>query len=196
MIAEYDSLDKRIEIKLNENERYIKSFSYMNLDITVVEILGKDDIYKDFFLEPESEKTDEELINKEIYIPQYPLGQNLKNSRGRILRIEDDEFNHSASTQNGSSGSPAFLKGRKEVFGIHRQGSKDNSGNYGHLLYPIFDEIKNDIIKRAENLRQKIEPDNKLKNEGQKNEPYNKQKSEIEIINRNSIKGRNFIANK
>ena len=46
----------------------------MNLDITVVEILGKDDIYKDFFLEPECEKTDEELINKEIYIPQYPLG--------------------------------------------------------------------------------------------------------------------------
>ena len=48
----YDNEFKMVNIKLDEKERYIKSFKDIGLDITVVEILDKDNIYKDYFLSP------------------------------------------------------------------------------------------------------------------------------------------------
>ena len=46
----YDNENKKTNIRLNKNERYIKSFIYIGLDITIVEILDIDNIPKDYFL--------------------------------------------------------------------------------------------------------------------------------------------------
>ena len=46
---DYDNEFKLSNIKLDEKERYIKSFTDISLDVTVVEILDKDNISKDFF---------------------------------------------------------------------------------------------------------------------------------------------------
>ena len=98
-------------IKLDRNKRYIKSFKDKELDITVVEILDEDNISKDYYLEPELDiPLNNKLINKEIYIPQYIEGLKLKNAEGKIKDIFDYEFSHLANTQEGSSGSPIFLK--------------------------------------------------------------------------------------
>ena len=64
-----------------------------------------------------------EYINKEIYIVQYPKGNKLSYSEGKIININNNELIHDASTTSGSSGSPILIKNTIEVIGIHKQGS-------------------------------------------------------------------------
>ncbi len=143
---DYDSLFKFTHIKLNEKERYIKSFNNVGLDITVVEILEKNNISKDYFLFPEIKIEENKLINEKIYIPQYPKGKELKYSKGEINKYK---ITHLASTEKGSSGSPIFLENSIDVIGIHKEGNKDNPENYGDFIYPAI----NIILK---NIREKI----------------------------------------
>ena len=68
----YDNEFKGIRIQLDENERYIKAFKYMNLDITVVEIIDEDNVSKDYFLLPEiKERINEDIISNQIYYIIY-----------------------------------------------------------------------------------------------------------------------------
>ena len=123
-----------INILLDINKRYIKTFRDFNLDITVVEIIEEDNIPKIFFLSPENEeKINDRLINREIYIPQYPEGKGLKLSRGEIKEINENEFTHLANTLYGSSGSPIILKNSDKVIGIHKGGNEERKENYGDL---------------------------------------------------------------
>ena len=45
----YDFESKTKEICLNTDERYIKDFRDINIDVTIIEILPKDNIDKDYF---------------------------------------------------------------------------------------------------------------------------------------------------
>ncbi len=49
----YNVEENNINIKLEPSERYIKTFKEHNVDATAIQIITKDDIYKDYFLEPE-----------------------------------------------------------------------------------------------------------------------------------------------
>ena len=91
----YDNESKGANIKLDENKRYIKTFA--DLDITIVEIKEEDNILGDYFLIPEKEsKINNKLINRKIYIPQYPKGKGLKKSTGKIKAIDGYRFTHLA----------------------------------------------------------------------------------------------------
>ena len=116
----------------------------MDLDITIIEIISKDNIDKSYFLLPYLDYNN--LENKSIYIPQFPEGNKLSNSRGEISGIDKYEIIHNASTTQGSSGSPIFLKDTTKVIGIHKQGSKDKNENYGNFIYPIMNILKNNIV--------------------------------------------------
>ena len=71
----YDHDFKSLNIKLDKNKRYIKSFIDEGLDITVIEIKDVDNISKDFCLKPELEIViNKKLNNAQINIPQY-IGQ-------------------------------------------------------------------------------------------------------------------------
>ena len=48
----YDFEKINIQIKLNKEERYILSFTFLNIDVTLVEILPKDNIYDFYFCLP------------------------------------------------------------------------------------------------------------------------------------------------
>ena len=140
----YDNESKLKEIKLEPEERYIKEFREdINIDATIVEILPKDGIEKEFFLLPLLEYMNNynELINKEITIIQYPL-RKLSYSNGIIKKIDEYEFTQLSSTKNGSSGSPVFLKDSEKVIGIHKGGNNKNE-NYGDFIGPIFNYIRN-----------------------------------------------------
>ena len=64
----YDSEFKSVNIKLNKNKRYIKSFKDINLDVTIIEIIEEDYIFRDYFLFPEPEEgINNGLINMNIY---------------------------------------------------------------------------------------------------------------------------------
>jgi len=145
----YNFEDKSFEIKLDINERHIKTFKEHKIDATVIQIKSRDNIYEDYFLEPELGYANNTLVGKEIFIPQFPGFKQIKNARGNITRIADAssyEFTHCAKTQKGSSGSPIFLKGNKKVIGIHKEGSFIKQENYGDFIAPIISILTCDIM--------------------------------------------------
>ena len=145
----YNIENNNINIKLDQNERYIKTFKEYKVDATVIQIRSKDNIYKDYFLEPELGYDNNSLEKKEIFIPQFPGFKTIKNARGIIKNINSNnpyEFTHLAKTQEGSSGSPIFLKGDKKVMGIHKEGDINLQENYGDFIAPIISILTNDIM--------------------------------------------------
>ena len=108
----YDNQHKKLNINLDINQRFIKEFSHLKIDITIVEILPEDKISDDYFLLPNSDYLNgyEQFNNKNIFIPQFPGGGNLNSSMGKIIETNSIlfDFSHSASTYKGSSGSPIF----------------------------------------------------------------------------------------
>ena len=152
ILLSYDNEFKNANIKLGNKKRYIKSYIDIDLDITLVEILDEDNIIKDYFLFPELENmVNNKLINNKIYIPQYAGGKELVNGRGIIKEINRYEFTHLVNTEKGSSGSPIFLENSTKVIGIHKEGHKDKTENYGDFIYPVINIIKNDIKRKRNN---------------------------------------------
>ena len=139
----YDSIGAKLkEIELDGNKRYIRDFrDFNNIDATVIEIIPSDKISPEFFLSPNLNYiyNFNNLKNKDIAILQYPKGK-LAQAYGIIKDINNNkfEFSHTASTEEGSSGSPIFLKDTFEVIGIHKSGVSNNSKNYGNFIGPIF----------------------------------------------------------
>ena len=172
----YDSLNRKLkEIVLNPDERLIQDFRNpkeieYDIDAIAIEILPKDNISKEYFLEPDIESI-YNFNNKEkeeIAIIQYPKGK-LSYAYGTIKEIFKTryEFAHLASTKEGSSGSPIFLKDSIQVIGIHKGGVSDE--NYGEFIGPIFEYFQNFKVKK---------------------EPWNKY-----LINKNDIKDNTCIIN-
>ena len=145
----YDTINdknKFVEIELNEKERFIRTYKYMNIDACLVEIISSDNIDPSYFLpKPNLDKINmyEKLKNKSIRILQFPGGGPLQFSKDEIIDINlpSYELFYKASTEFGSSGSPIFLDNSEEVIGIHKQGGK--SKNNGNFLGPIILSLKN-----------------------------------------------------
>ena len=135
----YDSESKAKEIDLFSDERYIKNFKNIGLDVTVIEILPKDDISNDYFLIPPIcyMYNYNALLNKEIIIFQYPSGQ-FGYSNGKIKEINENEFTHSAGTEYGSSGSPVFLKKNLKVIGINKCGDNKKKRKLWIFYWPYI----------------------------------------------------------
>ena len=98
--------------KINLNLSY-KRFKHtdIDLDFTVVEIIGRDEIFD--YLEIDEfifSKNYEDYKGEKIYSLQYPLGKDLNYSEGKIKFDEGKKFIvHNMGTKKGSSGSPIML---------------------------------------------------------------------------------------
>ena len=153
----YEQENKKLKIILDEGKRYIKYFKYV--DTSVVEILREDGLSEDNFLFPNLDLDDydyEKLKSKNIFIPQYPLGQNLKLSTGEFKEIISHiyAFYHFSSTNEGSSGSPVFLSENGKIFGIHKGSIEKEKKNLFYCLFPVLRAIKLDL-KYKEEIYQK-----------------------------------------
>ena len=100
IIIYYDTENEFREITLNKDKRFIKEYRMINIDITLIEILNEDNINKKNFLLP---YMDNNIINNNIYIIQYPHG-NLSYSKGKIININKYEIEYDVNTKEGSSG--------------------------------------------------------------------------------------------
>ena len=146
--VKYNFESKWVQIKLDINERFIKYDP--TLDFTIIDV--GDLIKQKYFLFPNINNID--YVNQKIYIPQYPEGNKLSFSEGKIIKIniENDELVYDASTKSGSSGSPILLKDTTEIIGIHKQGNtKTRNENYGTLINSIieFIQFKKDKSKKS-----------------------------------------------
>ena len=148
-----DDYEKQLEIKLNKNQRYIKSDPTM--DYTLIEIIPADKIEKKYFLLPNIDNIN--LINKDIYIVQFPEGKQLSYSNGKIRKIFENKLFYDASTKGGSSGSPIFLKNSTKIIGMHKGFFKDkDEENCGILINSIIQSLQpkkldNNFIEIYEN---------------------------------------------
>ena len=148
IIIFYENKSKELKIKLNPIERLMKSFKKdFSLDITIIQIIEKDQINDDYFLLPDLDYINnyDFLVGEEIEIPQFPQGGDLQMSKGEIkglnYEVNKYEFIHTASTLTGSSGSPIILKDKERVIGIHKAGNETKQENYGDFIGPITNTI-------------------------------------------------------
>ena len=60
----------KLKICLNEEERFIRCYKYINIDATLIEILPKDNVEEKYFLLPNLDYINgyEQFIDQEIYI--------------------------------------------------------------------------------------------------------------------------------
>lgn len=144
------SKEEKLEIQLDSKERYIKCFD-KPFDITLIEILEKDNLGEDKFLVPDwSYKNGYDFYKKNyFYLAGYP--QNILNendrstSSGQITEIlEKPEFQHSLDTGPGNSGSPICLFNNLFVVGIHKAGIENKPINYGTFLGYTLDNLENE----------------------------------------------------
>ena len=148
-----DDLGEKEKIVLDQNERYIRCFVEPT-DITVVQIKKTDKIYNKFKslkLDLNFQRGYQQYINNDIYILQYPKGNELESAGGKITDIDkrmEFKFYHNINTDGGSSGSPVLLTSNSRVIGVH-WGSEDEETkeNNGTFLGKIYEDIKEDIKK-------------------------------------------------
>ena len=166
------SEEKKFEVILDRKERCIKCFD-KPFDVTLIEIIEKDKINKDKFLEPDLNYKKGYLYykNKFFYIVCYNHNENekeIKVSSGKITKIlNESEFEYSLNTECYNIGSPIILSYNLLVIGNHKQGNIAKSIKKGIFLGYILDIIEKDEIGNKKN---------KLKGEGSNKEEKIKDK--------------------
>ena len=126
---------------------------------------------------------------------QYPEGNELCFSYGKVLSLNDNNISHSASTKDGSSGSPIIRRSEDNyIIGLHHGGIKNENNNFIFNLATSFDSILNKINKPNKIIRQ--EKINKKSIEMLLNfikEAYLLGINDYSIINYNEKKSNNII---
>ena len=195
----------KVSIKLDDTNRFIKTYKYLGIDAAIVQIFpDKDEIKEEFFFEYKLfddivKDNYKELLKKYIHIFYYPgVGDTLNPSTGEFLEIyEINGFLHNSSTESGSSGSPIlyYYNNSFIIFGIHieQKNIKKLKGkidtelkdgeiiNIGNFIYPIINSLKKDNIIFIKDMFFKS-----LKFTGDIIE--NEQKGELYILNNESKK--------
>ena len=161
-------------IKLDSNKRNIKCL-YYQWDLTAIEILDTDTVKKEVeFLSFDINKVDnyEQYLNKEVLILQNPgNGNNYNyNSTGKIININNFEFEHSFISDIHLAGSPIILISDLKVIGINRIKNKTDKNDFGTFIGALFNEDseKNETTGNIMSIRYKInENKNENKNENE-----------------------------
>ena len=150
----YQNHGKSIEMTKNRKERKIFTDKY--LDYCLIELFDDDD-FQNFF------KIDQDLINKglnvfkdhDIFILQYPNGNELSFSFGKVLSISDKKLRHNCSTTYGSSGSPVISRSSNEsIIGLHY--GSDSIYNLSTPMLSILNDVFEKIKKKEYNIKNNI----------------------------------------
>jgi len=138
----YDDESKSISINLDETKRFIREYTYIGIDATVIEILNDDNINSKYFLlTPEDIEEYNNYKNKEISIVQFLLDESFP-PFNIIKSIRNFKFTHLVSTGPDFSGSPIILKNTTKVIGIHNSDSIFKEENYGYFIWPIIQSLR------------------------------------------------------
>ena len=143
--SSYNTIKKKI--KLTE-KRHV--FTNKELDYTCIELFKSDGIIDYFKIEPNLFKNDKNnLKDNDIFILQFPNGNDLSFSYGKINSLKNDKIIHNASTDDGSSGSPIIRRCKNNyIIGLHYGGVKKNNNVYKFNIATSFDSILDNIKKQ------------------------------------------------
>ena len=147
---------REMKLTLDSNNRFIKCFQIP--DIIIIEMKDSDEIYNDIiflYYDLNYQFGYKQYSDADIFILQHPLGEDTDVGIGKILNIDDFEFEHSIETDYGSSGSPVILNGNLKIIGIHKQRNKINDSGIGTFIGEIF-KHKLDLHNKEIDKRNKI----------------------------------------
>ena len=186
-----DIKEKSDILELNLNNR--KKYTNEDQDITIIEIKKNDEIKN--YLELDDiimndilydNNKNKELIDKTVYIIQYPESQ-LSVSYGIVESIYEDlkyNFIHKCSTKGGSSGSP-ILNMNNKIIGVHKECYKESYNN-GTFLNDSIKEFIQFYCSNKNNESGNINNNEKLLNEFNKKYNLNIKDIKIEELELNS----------
>ena len=115
-----------------------KTYTNIDYDITIIELKPKEseflflEIDEKFFLK----NPNDFYKDLSIYLMHYPNGKKVELSDGKIQGMYEDNFTfeHSCTTQRGSSGGPIINLLNHKVLGLHKGYKKLKTYNLGTLL--------------------------------------------------------------
>ena len=158
IVFEYLSKIKKIKITKDR-----KIFTNKEFDYTCIEIFDTDKINNFFRIDKAIFDNKNILIDKEIFILQYPKGGKLSYYLGKILSIEKNVIKHSVSTMGGSSGAPLIKRYNNNlILGIHYGGDKNKEFNYATPFDIIIKNIKDQLSNNLINENNIFEYKNKI----------------------------------
>jgi len=133
------------QIKMTEER---KIFTNKEFDYTCIELFISDKIINYFKIDPNLYKNNKNILkDNDIFILQYPNGEELSFSYGKISSLENNKMVHTSSTDRGSSGSP-IIRRCKDIYiiGLHIGGvKKKETKRYKYNLGTSFDLILNNL---------------------------------------------------
>jgi len=143
-VIEYEYGNEIInQIKITKERRV---FTNKDLDYSCIEIFENDKILNYFEINDDIMNGNfEKIIKSDIFILQYPKGGEISFSQGNIIKIIEDRIIHSASTEEGSSGSPIILRNNQynyKICGIHFGGNESKNCNFATTLSKIINDIE------------------------------------------------------
>ena len=158
------NISKILEITSNR-----RVFTNEELDYTFIEIMDSDKIFnineinrllkidQDIFLEGKIPL----YVNVDIFILQFPKGNELSFSVGQIKRIDKKNMEYNASTYYGSSGSPIIRRDNYSIIGLHLGSKKDMEkainkqesfkNNFGVTILAIINDLIVKMNKKSPN---------------------------------------------
>ena len=128
------------KIKLNKRLKVTNK----TLDYTIIEILKSDEIskkIKDYFEIDDNVMNNESqnnYLNQDICIVQYPDGGDLSFAQGGIKDFDGFIIKHLVPTHPGSSGSPILLQNNFQIIGIHKASNSKDNENIGIFIQDIL----------------------------------------------------------
>ena len=186
--------DNEIRSILIDNSRIF--FTDYDLDVTIIEIKPNIDKINNFLELEEKIFKEKNLVEtifkkKSAYVLNYPKGENIGVSFGKIVQLNDQKIKHSCSTDNGSPGSPILDLDSFKVIGIHYGSSNNNfQFNKGTFMKNIVSKFINSIQKGINNLNTNYNMNNV-------NNDINNMNNMLSIVNlnNNNIVGQNMMIN-
>ena len=153
---EYQNKGKTIEITKNGKER--KVFTDKDLDYSLIEIFDDDDFQYFFKIDRDIIKNKPTVFKShDIFILQYPNGNELSFSLGKVLSINDKKLRHNCSTTFGSSGSPVISRSSNEsIIGLHFGADINSKFNLSTPILSILDDINEKIKGQEDNINNNI----------------------------------------
>ena len=142
--------EKKLKILINNEKKEINlelqryKSTDKEIDYTIIEIREEDGIND--YLEIDEDIYQKNYKNEIIFSEQFPRGDKLNYSHGKIITKNKNLFLYSLATEEGSSGSPIILFNNSKVIGMHRGFILDKKNNRINIGIPINIIIGN-IIK-------------------------------------------------
>ena len=91
--------------------------------------------------------------NHDIFILQYPNGNELSFSLGKVLSINDKKLRHNCPTAFGSSGSPVISRSSNaSIIGLHFGADINSKFNLSTPILSILDDINEKIKAKKDNI--------------------------------------------